>query len=496
MTIPAAPAPGRRAANPVRALAAFEGRVHAREFTTWLCALVFLALTVGHAGGGPIELVGDRGTVPRSAPWALAQAMAGLTAFGQVMTAIIAATSVLRDVAAGTQPLILAAPLAWRDYLLGRFVGALGVMAAVYLVLPVGLALGVLADGQAAAIPALAAPLLLLVAPTVVAVTALFFTVGALSGGFAAILLLGLGLVACWQTGLHLVHDGRAVGALLDPFGNAALTWATRTWDAAARSARPMPVDGWLLANRALWLSIAAACLAWTLQRWRPRLAAPARARAGVARAAASHAPRIDLAPLRGTGAWSQVGAYAAFGFRWTVAERGFLALAIIAALNAIANAWSAAPDMGEVLRALEFHARVPAILIATIYAGELVWRDRELRIAPLFAVLPGPPPLRLVGRTLGVIAAQGVLVGILLLAALALVRARGTMPPIACALGWMAGVAWPLFAGLLLASLAVHLVVRRKAAAHLLLISLWVGAIALGATGLARPWPAFGRCG
>ena len=60
------------------AVARFELRFHRREFLTWLAAAVFFLLTFGFAASDAVELVRDRGAVPRSAPWTVAQATAGV----------------------------------------------------------------------------------------------------------------------------------------------------------------------------------------------------------------------------------------------------------------------------------------------------------------------------------------------------------------------------------------------------------------------------------
>lgn len=495
----------RRILAPLASLAAFELRVQGRDFFPWLAALVFLLLPLGYGVSGVVELVGERGTVPRAAPWAVAQAMAGLTAFGQVITAMIAATTVLRDVALRTQGLILATPVSWPTYLLGRFLGALAVMVVVYAQIPVGMAAG-FALGDPAAVGAwraadLLPPFGVLVLPTVVLVAALFFAAGARSGGFAVILLVGIGLVALWQTGVGLVARGVPAGMWLDPFGNAALTQLTAGWSEGDRASRPLPWTGVLLWHRAAWLLVALGVLAWTLRTWRPvlggeRLAEerPARVRAPVVSASLS-LPSSPPATRGAPSAWHQGMAEWRFGWRWVVRERGFAALVILAVLNTLANGWSAAGDVPALLRALEFHARLFGILVATIYAGELVWRDRDLRIDGVMRALPGAAWVRLAGRTAGVLCGLMALPAALWLLAVALPLLRGGAPAPGCAARWLFGVSAPLFAALLAGSLAVQLVVRHKTAAHLLVIGAWVTAIALGARGLAAPWGGYGAC-
>jgi hypothetical protein len=174
--------------------------------------------------------------------------MAGLTAFGQVITAMTAATVGLRDVSLRSEGMILTTGIAWQHYLLGRFVATLAVLLLIYAAMPLGFLLG------GAPLSTLLTPLATLVLPNVLLVAAACFSAAALSGGFSVILLVGLGFIGLWQTGLGFIARGQSIGALIDPFGNAALT--------AGHS---------LGTNRALWLVIAVLLLGFTLVVWRPK---------------------------------------------------------------------------------------------------------------------------------------------------------------------------------------------------------------------------------
>jgi ABC-2 type transport system permease protein len=488
--------------RPIALLAAFELRIQSRDFLAWLAALVFFLLTFGYASGGVIVLVSELGDAPRNAPWAIAQAMAGVTAFGQVITAMTAATTVLRDVGTRTQDLLLATPLPWRAYLGGRFVGTLLVLLVIYAAIPLGLLAGDLVaawDGAPAAptlrLSALVEPALWLVLPNVLVVAALFFSAGALAGGFTVILFVGLGLIGCWQTGLALVAAGNPFGALVDPFGNAALSLASAGWSAEEFATRAVDLTPLLVANRALWLLIGGALLAATMYWWRPRVSKGGHV-VGLPAAARARATLLSaLAPLRGAPWWSLARAEFAFGWRWVLKERGFAALLILALLNAVVNGWRVADNPTELVRALEFHARLFGILIATIYAGELVWRDRDVRAEEMLRALPASPGLRLVARASGVSSALLALPAALWLSAVVLPLLRGVAPDPICAARWLLGVSAPTFLVLLAVSLAVHRAVSHKTGAHLLLISAWVVAIALGVDGLAQPWGAWGSC-
>ena len=132
------------------AVARFELRFHRRELLTWLAGAVFFLLTFGFMASGAVELVGDRGAAPKHAPWTIAHAMAGVTAFGQVMVTLIAATAVLRDEAARTRALYLTTPITRLQYVGGRLAGTLLVLLLVHLAIPLGLLAGALLPGGAA----------------------------------------------------------------------------------------------------------------------------------------------------------------------------------------------------------------------------------------------------------------------------------------------------------------------------------------------------------
>lgn len=484
-------------------LARLELRLQRRDFLTWLAAAVFLLLTFGYASNGTIALVGDLGATPRGAPWALAQAMAGVTAFGQVITAMLAATATLRDVGTRSQGLVLTTPVGWRTYLVGRFAGTLAVLAAVYAAVPLGLFAGALVahgrgDPAAGAIAgaAYAWPLVVLVAPNVVTIAACFFAAGALAGGFAVILFTGIGLVGLWQTGLALAGAGMPWGALLDPFGNAALLAATHDWTAADRATRAMSLTPLLAANRAVWFGVSLALGLAALRWWRPRWDG------GASRVSGAVGPRPTapgpggLAPLRGASVRGGWAAEWRFGVRWALRERGVVALVLLALLNAAANGWRVATDPPALAGAIEFHSRIFGILIATIYAGELVWRDRDARADALLAALPASRDVRLAGRACGVLTGLLLLPAALFVAVVLLPVLRGAVPDPWCAARWIGGVTVPAFALLFAFSLAVHRVLDHKTVAHLVLIAGWVLAIAFGLRGLAEPWAVYGRCG
>lgn len=472
----------------VAAVVRLELATQRREPMTVLYALVLGLLAFAFASAGPVELVRQRGTVPRDAAWSLMLASTALTAFGQVITTMVAATVVLRDRADRVHELLQVTPLTEREYRSGNLLAALVMLSVIYAAIPLGLTAGAMvAGGQW--LPALRGSLLpfaVVVLPTMLAVGALQFGIGALSGRLWMIVGQGLLLIWLWSGVTAAAIGAPASLLLLDPFGSAPLLAATSTWTDAQRSLDPMPITLPLLAGRVFWLVLGAAVAAAAIV-GRPR-------RARTPEAAVPSAPIAwrALEPSRvmraqqQTPGWRGALATSRYVARWMLRDPGWQVLAVLGMLNVGIHAAldaSAARSRAQltetVITGLALHARLFLILLATIYAGELVWREAEDRSAGLFDSMPIGDGARMAGRVAGVVAAQCVLVIALVLAA----SCGGLIGnPVGIDAGTIvrraSGEILSPFIGWMAVSLLVHVVVRHKVAAHLLCIAGWVLAV------------------
>ena len=463
----------------VRAVVWLELRVQRREPLTILYMLVLALLAMAFAAAGPVELVRDRGAVPRAAAWSLMLASTAITAFGQVITTMVAATVVLRDRADRVADLLVTTQLTEPEYRLAKLLAALVMLALIYTAIPFGLVTGAMLGGGSfgEAVRGSIPPFVAVVLPTMLAIGALQFAVGVLSGRLWVIVGQGLVLIWLWTAAITEVgRGGAALVALLDPFGSAPLLMATREWSVVERSARPMPLTPLLMASRAVWLALGLLVAGVAIMRSEPR-------RAGLAPVARTtpdspfYAPRAVALVRAGTPHWwTGLTGTASYVARWMLRDAGWRVLALLGAVNVGVHA-AFAPAAADVdraaIRLLLEHARLFLILLATIYAGELVWREREERSAPLFDALPVAEGALIVGRIAGAVAAQCVMVAGLVLAVAAGLVWQGAgvpfgLPALAASLLLLPFVAWMLL------SLAVHVVVQQKVAGHLLVIAGW----------------------
>lgn len=499
---------GRLARARFVALATFEIAAQRREPLTTLYALVFLLLTFGYTVSDAVELVGSRGTVPRHAPWALMLAFGGLTAFGQVITTMIATTAMLRDESTRTAALVVTSGVPPRLWFLARVSAALCVMALVYAAMPAGILLGTAVGAMAAAGPDAVSALTMLATvtgsalrayvivtlPTMVVVTLLLASAAALTRRVLGVLAVALVLVGAWQLALALVAQPSTamVGALLDPFGNAPVLAVTADWPEAVRRSQVVPLVGLVLLNRLLWLGLAAGVALLAVHRYARR-------------------PSVDAAtgtlPSRehrqaGFRARSAVASIRSFTMRWMAGDGGWRIVAGLAVLNALLNAalrplpsTFGADTAVPALLLVSEHARLFLILLATVYAGELRWRDRDTRVDQLVDSLPVSTRVQVAGRVQGLLLAQGTIVGPLAIGALLVSLGRGADASWLTAQWWAAWslfVLWLPFAQLTVLSLAVHTLLDHKVGAHLLLITGWVLAVTLDRQGVAQWWLRF----
>jgi hypothetical protein len=500
-------APWRLARARFVALAAFEIAAQWREPLTTLYALVFLLLTFGYTVSDAVELVGARGTVPRHAPWALMLAFGGLTAFGQVITTMIATTAMLRDEATRMAALVVTSGVPPRLWFLARVCAALCVMAPVYAAMPAGILLGTAVGAMTAgpdAAPALTTlatvtgsalrAYVIVTLPTMVVVTLLLASAAALTRRVLGVLAVALLLVGAWQLALALVAQPSTamVGALLDPFGNAPVLAVTADWPEAVRRTQMVPLFGLVLLNRLLWLGLAAGVALFAVHRYARRPAADS--------AAGTLPSRVH----RQTGyrARSGVASIRHFTARWIAGDGGWRIVAGLAVLNALLNsALRPLPDAGgadtavPALLLVSEHARLFLILLATVYAGELRWRDRDTRVDQLVDSLPVSARDQVAGRVQGLLLAQGTVVVPLAIGALLVSLGRGAVASWTTGQWWAAWslfVLWLPFAQLTVLSLAVHTLLDHKVGAHLLLITGWVLAVTLDRQGVAAWWLRF----
>ncbi|MEX0906964.1 MAG: hypothetical protein WD054_01440, partial [Gemmatimonadota bacterium] len=254
----------------------FELSYHLRRPVTYLYFAVLFLLAFFMIASDAV-VIGEMGLVRRNAPYALAQMTVVLTAIGQVITTAIVGTALLRDFQLRTHELIFTTRVSRLGYLGGRFGGALAAMLIAFTGIPLGALVGSLMPwiDPDKLLPInlwwYVQPYLVLGLSNVLIVSALFFTVGALTRSLFAIYTQGIFLLVAWSVSQQWLGglDKDQLASVVDIFGITSLDLTTRYWTVAERNSQVVELSGFLLTNRLIWVAAAVALIGVTLALFR-----------------------------------------------------------------------------------------------------------------------------------------------------------------------------------------------------------------------------------
>ncbi|MBM4187042.1 MAG: hypothetical protein FJ206_06985 [Gemmatimonadetes bacterium] len=486
----------------------FELRYHLTRPVTYLYFAVFFLLSFGFAASDAVQIVGTGGQIKENAPWVTAYAMLIMVAVGQVIMTGLVGTAVLRDYQYRTHELLFTTPITRFAYLGGRFAGAFVVMVLVHLAIPIGLLLGSLApwNDPATLLPislgSYLSPFILLLLPSILLLSAVFFAVGALTRNLFAIYTQGMVLLVAWTIAAQMTADldNKAIAALLDPLGLNAFTLLTRYWTVAEKNSLTVPLVGHLLANRVLWTAVAVGIFGVTYAAFRFRSAPPTlgRRRRAVAEPASPttvHA-MVGPAPQRHdvTAWWAQYLSSTRLSFWSIVRQVPFIAIVAIGLINLAMSAAYADILYGQkvwpvsytVLETLDGQFAIFFIILTTIYAGEAVWRERQLQADQILDTLPARTSVTLFGKLSGLVLVELVLIALLAVAGMVMQAAKGYYhfePGLYAK--YLLGTTLPSLIQVTILAVAVHTLVNHKFVGHVVMILFWISRVALPEVGL-----------
>jgi ABC-type transport system involved in multi-copper enzyme maturation permease subunit len=487
-------------------LFAFELRGHFRRPATWLYVAIVFLLAFFALSTDAVTVGTGLGKVKRNSPYALAQLYGVLLAIGQIITSALVGTTVLRDYDTGVHELLFTSRVTRGAYLGAKYLAAFLAMLLVFAAIPVGALLGSVmpwADPetlQAVRVWHYVQPFLLLIVPGVFFLSALLFAVGSLTRSSFAVYVTGILLLVGYSIADDLVRqlDRDMLANLVDPFGIRSIDLTTRYWTPSERNAQTLPVAGFIGANRALWSAVGAAVLAvaFRLVKLQRDAALPARRRGT---RAVPPAPAAVLPPRRpgvayappGIGAgWRSV---AVFHARSLLTSVPFLAIAAIGFINVMMSAWYAdqnGQNRSWPMSWLMAEASVGAgtlfmIVLLTFYAGELVWRERQLRLDQVLDASPVRDWSVLLGKYTAMVVLLLAFSTVSMLGSMAVQLLKG-YPHIDLGVYalYVYAVDFPGWLTVTALAFLVQSLVPRKAIGHVVVILAWVGNIVLANLG------------
>jgi len=407
----------------------FELKFRFKSVSTYVYFFVWLAfsfLCVASESFGPIA--SSNGKVLLNGPFAITFTDLFSSLFGLIIISAIFGTSILRDFQRDTFQILFTKPISKFSYLGGRWAGSFVITALIYTGLMVGGFLGTLApwaDHTRIGPNHLwwyLQPYLLIVLVQIFFTGSLFFLVAALTRRIFIVYLQGVALFMLYLVGVTVFSSTRSLehfwSGILDPVGLVLSDTIARYWSVAEKNTLLFPLDfsgyspGVFLYNRILWAAVGVAALTavWALF---PMSVEALTARAQSKRAtkareqeAAEGRPARSLVAARlptvrqvfgGSTAFIQYLSLSRLRVRTILREIPFWAIVGLLVVFAINNGYFAGRVGGQnvwpvtylMVQAVEGSATLFFLIVAAMYAAELVWRERDTRFDGIHDALP-----------------------------------------------------------------------------------------------------------
>ncbi|MGH9751674.1 MAG: ABC transporter permease/M1 family aminopeptidase [Blastocatellia bacterium] len=416
-------------------------------FAIWFF-MAFLMVSVRQFGPGSFG-----GKVFVNSPFIIAQVMSLLAAFGLVVISALFGTPIYRDFEQDTYQMFFTRPIRKFDYLGGRWLGSFAIATLIFSGLIFGLMIGKFmpwADQERLAPINLwfhLQPFLLFVVAEIFFAGALFFAAGALTRNIVFVYLqgvafLGLYLILLVLTGNNPDFLQKFWPAALDPLGLITLGKITRYWTVAEKNSMTIPLADVMLWNRLAWMAVGALALivlyrffpfsaeALTAKRAKKRIADDQEEKvAPRAIPAFSFKQRFDAA-----GTWAQFLTLTRLRILSIVKEVPFIAIVLIGITFVFIGGWQAGrlfdtpvlPVTYLMAEMVKNQFMLFMIVITTLYAGELVWKERNLKFDQIHDAAPAPGWLNFTSKLTALTVVQFVLLVVIMLSGVILQAARG----------------------------------------------------------------------
>jgi len=406
----------------------FELKFRFKSVSTYIYFVLWLAfnfLDVASESFGPIS--NSNGKILLNGPYANMYDDIGISFFGIIIIAAIFGTSVLRDFQRDTIQILFTKPISKFAYLGGRWAGSFVTTVFAFSGLLLGEFLGTLAPwaDRARIGPNhpdwYLQPFFSIVVFQIFFLGSLFFLVAALSRKIFIVYLQGAAIFMAYLIGLTVFSATRSLehfwSGIFDPVGLRYIDAITRYWTVVERNTQlvswsAQAAGGVFLYNRLVWGAVGSLALA-ALWKFFPMSVEALTARSFTKRAALAREQELvaskskpSMVPVampavtRSFGAraaWAQFASLTRLRISNIVREVPFWGILILMAGISCSNGHFAGrvadqnvwPVTYLMLQAVEGGASLFFYIVATLYAAELLWRERDTSFAGIHDALP-----------------------------------------------------------------------------------------------------------
>jgi ABC-2 type transport system permease protein len=392
----------------LRAIAGFELKYQVKSPLFAILFVILFALAFALITGNPVDELGASSNVKWNSPYVVMICLLLMSLFGTLTTTAFVVNSIHRDFELNTDALFFSRPVAKWQYMGGRFLGSFLAGMLVFAGVCLATLLGNFAPwvpkehlGPIELFPYLYS-IAILVLPNLLFAGALFFAVAALTRSLMATYASIVGTVVLYGVANALAEgmETQTWAAMLDPFGVRAAMIAMQYWSVFEKNTQVIPLEGIFLWNRVMWVGVALACLAFAYVKF-SFSTAKGRGKGRATRKQIDETPVRVAVPLpRVRPSFSSAAQFAAIvkleaigtlkSIPFLVMLVGGIALVIG---NTFDSDWLGAsyPVTREMVDVIRSAFAVFALLIAAFYAGDIVWRERTLKLNEVSDAMPVP---------------------------------------------------------------------------------------------------------
>ena len=406
----------------------FELKFRFKSLSTYVYFILWLTfsfLCVASENFGPIGA--GNGKILLNGPYANTYNDVFAALFGIIVIAAIFGTSILRDFQRDTYQILFTQPISKFAYLGGRWAGSFVATVFAFSGTILGTYFGTFAPWADHArigpntLNAYLQPFLSILVVQIFFLGSLFFAVAALSRKIFVVYLQGVALFMIYLISFTIFFATRSLerfwSGIFDPIGVILIDDITRYWTVIEKNTRlvtwsPALANGVFFYNRLLWIGVGFAALGavWALF---PMSVEALTARSQSRRAAKAKEQELDEAvPLRSLFASRLPGAHLVFNRSTTFAQYFsltrlrlrnilkdvvFWAIVLLLIAFGINNGQFAGrvadqdvwPVTYLMVQAVEGSALLFLYIVATLYAAELLWRERDTNFNGIHDALP-----------------------------------------------------------------------------------------------------------
>ena len=495
-----------------RALIEFELVRRLKMISTYVYALLlfaggfFMMLAAGGAFAGVAVQSGNE-KVNANSPEMLFGDISVIALFGIFTVAAIFGQAAYQDFGHNTWMIIFTKNVKKRPYLLGRFLGAYLYSAGLFLAIGVGLGAGSVVIWKLhpenlgrTMITAYLWPYVVQVWPMLFFTGALFFALAAVTRRMAPVYVGAVVLVLGYLVATAVLGDvaKQSLGAMLDPFGFLAHDVSTRYWTPAEQNRDLAPLVSVFGANRLVWTLAGFALLALAISRFRTTVDEQKGKTNDEAPSVAEIGPIPAVPTTSSTFGWiraswfltrAHVGEILRSPVYWSLIVAGILLGTTVVFVSKQIFGTATLPVTYSALELTAAGFNLFTVIIVIFYAGELVWRERDVGIQDVLDATRAPSWVGFLAKLFALLGVALSIKGVVALVALLSQVGRGYFaiePKL-----YFTELVLIGFTGtglVCVLALVVHILVNHKYIAHSLLVLYYVLSTILRAVGVEEP--------